>query len=427
MKMKTALISIVVCIIPISLFSAEYSLQDVFNAALQNSEKIQYSMENLNIARIGKSKSLSVLMPRIVGYGTYVEYSKRQYDDYGYLTQPDSAGQWGIRADETLSLGLREFTALSMADTGIKKSSLDLDNTKEEFLLQVARAYFDTLKAEKQVEIARANLERLNKYKDMAEKRLKVGEITKTVLLRAQGELSGAQSDMVNAENAVNLIRAVLVRLTGIETDFKIKDQPVQDKELEGLQVLKDSAYENRSDLKSLEYMKKLALQQKSYAIGSYFPNITLSALYQRTDQSPGDINKVPETASVAAGFNFPLFVGGYRKADVDEAKAKYRQAELLYEDLKKNVSVEVETAWLEVNTQKQVIVFLTDQVSFARNNFFSITRQFEMGLASSIDVLDANTLLLTSERKLANELYALQIAQLRLKRSTGTLLRDSN
>jgi len=412
MKMKTALISIVVCIIPISLFSAEYSLQDVFNAALQNSEKIQYSMENLNIARIGKSKSLSVLIPRIVGYGTYVEYSKRQYDDYGY---------------ETLSLGLREFTALSMADTGIKKSSLDLDNTKEEFLLQVARAYFDTLKAEKQVEIARANLERLNKYKDMAEKRLKVGEITKTVLLRAQGELSGAQSDMVNAENAVNLIRAVLVRLTGIETDFKIKDQPVQDKELEGLQVLKDSAYENRSDLKSLEYMKKLALQQKSYAIGSYFPNITLSALYQRTDQSPGDINKVPETASIAAGFNFPLFVGGYRKADVDEAKAKYRQAELLYEDLKKNVSVEVETAWLEVNTQKQVIVFLTDQVSFARNNFFSITRQFEMGLASSIDVLDANTLLLTSERKLANELYALQIAQLRLKRSTGTLLRDSN
>jgi outer membrane protein len=427
MKMKTALLSVVVCIIPMSLFSAEYTLKDIFSVALKNSEKIQYSMENINIARIGKSKSLSALIPRIVGYGTYAEYSKRQYDDYGYLTQPDSAGLWGIRADETFSLGLREFTALSMADTGIKKSSVDLDNTKEEFLLQVARSYFDTLRAEKQAEIARANLERLNRYKDMAEKRLKVGEITKTVLLRAQGELSGAQSDMVNAENAVNLTRAVLVRLTGIEADFTIKDQAAQDKELEALQVLKDSAYENRSDLKSFEYMKKLALQQKSYAIGSYFPNITLTALYQRTDQSPGDLNRIPETASLAAAFNFPLFVGGYRNADVEEAKAKYRQAELLYEDLKKNVSVEVETAWLEVNTQKQAIIFLTDQVSFAQNNFFSITRQFEMGLANSIDVLDANTLLLTSQRKLTNETYGLQIAQLRLKRSTGLLLKDTN
>ena len=442
MKIRTLIILVIIYMMPVSLFSAEYGLKDLFRVALQNSEKIQYSQENLNIARIGKAKAISVLIPKITGYGQYTEYKSREYSDtliqlpppfqqpieIKSLTQPDSAGGWGIRADETFSLGLREFTALSMAETGIKKSSMDLDNIKEEFLLNVAQNYFTTLRAQKQLDIAQANLERVTSYRDMADKRLKVGESTKTVLLRAEGELSGAKSDMVNARNAVNLSRAVLVRLTGIEPDFTLKELELsaQDREVEGLEVLQNTAWTNRSDLQSYEYMKKQASQQKSYAMGSYFPNVTLSGLYQRTDMSPGDINYVPETASLMASFNFPLFVGGYRKADVDEAKAKYRQASLLYDDLKKNISVEVETAWLEVNAQKETIIFVTDQVAFAKNNFYSVTRQFELGLANSIDVIDANTLLLTSERNLANEIFKLQIAFLKLKRATGTLLKES-
>jgi outer membrane protein len=412
------------CLMPTFLHAGEYSLGDLFIIALKQSEKIQYSQENLTIAKIGKTKALSVLIPRVIGYGSYTEFKDRQYDDYGYLTQPDSGGAWGIRADETFSLGLREFTALSMADTGIKKSSLDLDNTKEEFMLQVARSYFDCLRASRQYDIAKANLERLTQYRDMADKRLKVGEATKTVLLRAEGELSGSKSEMVNAGNAVNLTRAILIRLTGIEPDFTLKELNVEDKELPGLESLMESAYANRSDLKSFDYMKKLAAQQKTYAVGAYFPNITLTGLYQKTDQSPGDLNRVPETQSLGASVNFPLFVGGYRKADVDEAKAKYRQAEYLYEDMKKNIAVEVETAWLEVKARKQAIGYLTDQVAFAKNNYYSVSRQFEVGLANSIDLLDANTLLLTSERTLTNETYALQTAILKLKRATGELLK---
>ncbi len=429
------------CLMPSLLNAGEYSLNDLFIIALKQSEKIQFSQENLAIARIGKAKAISALIPRVTGYGQYTEYKSKEYS-YNYiqfpsslhmdpieiksLTQPDSAGGWGIRADESFSLGLREFTALSMAETGIKKSSLDLDNTKEEFMLQVARAYFDCLRSSRQYDIAKANLERLTQYRDMAEKRLKVGEATKTVLLRAEGELSGSKSEMVNAGNAVNLTRAVLVRLTGIETDFTLKELAVEDRELPDLESLKESAYSNRSDLKSSDFVKKLASQQKSYAIGSYFPNVTLSGLYQRTDMSPGDINYVPETASLSASFNFPLFVGGYRKADVDEAQAKYKQASLMYDDLKKNISIEVETAWLEVKARKQAIGYLSDQVAFANNNYYSVSRQFEVGLANSIDLLDANTLLLTSEKTLTNETYALQTALLKLKRATGELLNSA-
>ena len=115
-----------------------------------------------------------------------------------------------MRADESLSLSGRELTALSISRENIVKSQHDLYATREGYLLSIASAYYDVMKAKKALDIAESNLERLIKYRNAAEKRLKVGEVTKTVLLRAQGELSGARSDAIKAINALELAKAGL-------------------------------------------------------------------------------------------------------------------------------------------------------------------------------------------------------------------------
>ncbi len=50
-------------------------------------------------------------------------------------------------------------------------------------------AYYDTLSDDKLSQIAQTNVKRVKKYRDAAATRLKVGEITKTVLLRVEAEL----------------------------------------------------------------------------------------------------------------------------------------------------------------------------------------------------------------------------------------------
>jgi len=123
---------------------------------------------------------------------------------------------------------------------------------------------------------------------------------------------------------------------------------------------------------------------------------------------------------------NFPFFEGGLRQAEVKEALARERQAHHRYEDLKKTIGVEVQSAYLEVVTQKGQIRFLDDQLAFAKDNYFAVSRQFEFGLSSSIDVIDANTLLVSAERKLAEALYSYQVARLKLKKATGMLLKTA-
>ena len=84
---------------------------------------------------------------------------------------------------------------------------------------------------------------------------------------------------------------------------------------------------------------------------------------------------------------------------------------------------VEVETAYLDFLTQKGTLKSLEDQLVFAKDNFNAVTKQFEHGLAHSIDVMDANTLLVTAQRQLADVVYNYQLSIARLKRATGTLL----
>lgn len=422
---RIGLVMLFVLLSPLPLCAEEYTLEDLYRLALERSEKIKLSEENLVIAEIGKDKAMSVLFPRLSAFGNYTRFSEDKYNELNYLIQPDSAGQWGFRLDQQFSLSLREFTALSYSKQNIVKSREDLATTREEYLFQVAQAYYDVLRLKKALDIANANLERVAKYRDMAERRLKLGEVTKTVLLRADGELSGAKSDKLRTENGLAMSKAVLARIVGLQGDYSLKEHTAGEDQTLSLIELQDRAYAERSDLKALADQKKMAAQQVTYARGAFWPNVALTGMYQKADQDPASTTLNEESIYGGVGVSFPFFEGGLRKAELNEAKARERQAGYQYEDLKKTIGMEVENAYLEMITQKGNLTYLNDQLIFARDNYNAVSRQFEVGLANSIDVLDANTLLVTAERQLAQSTYTYQMSLLRIKKVTGILLRE--
>ena len=76
--------------------------------------------------------------------------------------------------------------------------------------------------------------------------------------------------------------------------------------------------------------------------------------------------------------------------------------------------------------TQKGIMEKFGAQLTFAKDNYKAVSKQFEFGLASNIDVMDANTLLVTAERQLADSRYNYKLSDLRLKRATGILLKTA-
>jgi outer membrane protein len=434
---QTLAVLIAVLISFTSCYAVDYTLEDLYKIALVRSEKIQISAEDVVIAEKTKDKAMSFLMPRLSAAAGYARYNDSKFADNGSYLQPFDRTGFEIRLDQSASLGGRELTALRITKEGIQKSKQELYSVKEGYMLNVTAAYYDTLRIDKLSQIAQANVDRVKKYRDAAATRLKVGEITKTVLLRAEAELSGAQSELIRTDNNYKLAKTILSRVVGLEGDYQLKEGyhpldvvsgQLDSFVIEGcptmiVECLKDKAASERADLKALQIQKIIAGDQVSFAKGAYWPTLAVEGVYYKKDETRETSGLVKDSAYAGLRLSFPFFEGGLRVAEVQEADAKRRQVDYAYADLKKTIDVEVETAYLDHLTQKGLLKSLTDQYIFAKENYNAVSKQFDFGLASSLDVLDANTALLDSERQLANVIYLYQFSSLRLKRATGVLL----
>jgi len=406
--------------------AAEYSLADLYRQALKNSEQIRLAEENVFISQMGKSKAWSLLIPKLTASGGYIRYTDEKYimgDPARGLLQPQNAETWSVRAEQTFSVSARELNALKAAGQTITKSEYDLGAAKTDYVLAVATSYYDVLKARKALEIATANMARLTQYRNAVEKRVKVGEQTKTALLRASGELSGARADYIRATNILQLARAALVRVTGVEEDFRLKEEAGAASGAFELGHLRKTAFESRLDLKSSDMQTQIAAEQVKYARGAFWPSVGVFAVYAGADQNSATAALNRESIYGGVSLVFPFFEGGLRVAELKEARARERQAQLVYEDLKKSVDIELQGVYLELETQKSAMIFLEDQLNFARDNYDDIVRQYTNGLANTLDVMDANSLLLSSERNYNEVVYNYQLAQLKVRRADGTLL----
>lgn len=413
----------------------EYSLEDLYRIALERSEKIKISGEEVYVSESGKDKALSALLPKFSAFWDYTRYTEQKFFTQAvtpFVIQPQYSITWGLRLDQSVSLSGREITAFKIAEKNIEKSKYDLRAMREKYLFEVSSAYYDVLRAKSAVEIAKTSVERLAKHRDAAATRLKVGEVTKTALLRAQAELSGAQSELVKAENNLKLARAILARLAGLSDDYELKevagsaDLGILPPDYGGSTVdyLREIAMSERAELKAIGLQKKIADAQVKYAQGTYWPTLSIEGVYSRLKNEPSSPFFIDETIYGALNLNFTFFEGGLRKAEVRESEARQRQAGLALEDLKKDITIEVENAYLDFMTQKGVLKSLEDQLTFAKDNYDAVSKQFEFGLADSIEVMDANTLLVTAEKQLANAKYDYQLSILRVESASGTLLK---
>lgn len=400
------------------------TIADVFFIALKKAEKVRIAEENIIISKEGKYKALAGLLPTITASGKYTDYTNEKIVNSSII-QPDKSMLWGLTIEEKLSLGGKEFTNYAISKDTFTKTEFDVTSFKEQYLLRVAQDLYEYLKAKRAVEIAASNVERLRKHRDAAKVRLKVGEVTKTDLLRAEAELSGAEAELISARNSLKVAKVILARDAGIEGDFEILETKLNDPYYSlTVDHVKALAKELRPEIKVALLSKEIARKNVNSAISSFFPTLTLSANYQKLDQEPSNQMTNKESTYAIASINFPIFEGGLRRAEVGEAKAKLRQAELQYEDTVKEVFIDVESAYHNYVTFRDTIKSLEDEVAYARDNFNSVSKQYQFGLASSLDVTDANTFLVTAERKLMEAQYNYQLAILRLRQATGTLLK---
>jgi outer membrane protein TolC len=319
-------------LIPCSLYAEVYSLNELYKLALERSEVIKIAEEDLYISEREKDKTLADLIPTFSAFGQHTRYSEEKLSA-GFLLQPSHTNEWGLRLNNTYSLGGREFRARDISRQEVEQSRFDLYSVREGYLMNVAVQYYDVLRAKREIEIAVANVQRLTTERDAAKKRLEVGTAIKTALLRAEAELAAAQSELIRAENVLKVAKNNLSKTVGIRGDYDVqepregidfilpKDGEIELSLLTGectlpvIDCLIELALSERSEIKSLTIKNRIAEDNIYQSKSTYWPDLSVEGIYSREENDPSRSFELNEQIYGVLRLDFPFFEGGLSTA----------------------------------------------------------------------------------------------------------------
>lgn len=178
---------------------------------------------------------------------------------------------------------------------------------------------------------------------------------------------------------------------------------------------------QRRPDVQSAEARLRAAGARVDAARAAYFPSISLTGAWGRES---GDFSKLMDAPSliwnVVASVTQPIWDGGRISAQNDIAKSQRVQAELDYRDSVAGAFREARDAldaFAEAQATLQILQRRVDALVRAEN----LTRvRFEGGVASRLDLIEAERLSLTAQANQADAKRALAAAQADVFRVLG-------
>ncbi len=397
------------------------TLSEAYRLSVLAHEDVVIAGEGVSLARTDIRKADSEFLPSITAEGSFEKFTTNKRAS-GFLLQPDNSRLLNLVVSQPVFKGGASWNGRRSAVLSLKKSREGVKAAGETIMRDTARAYFGVLKALRDVEIEESALDRSKKRKEVAAARYEVGEVTKSDLLRAESEEAGTEADLISARSALRNAKNIFRRFVPVEGEFRLQDPRIKSDSGFNQEELIKRAYKNRLDLTLSSLDEEIASMGVKQAWAGFLPTVRVDGNYTRRDRTPSTSFLLKETISATAVLTYPIFEGGLRVAELSEARTKLRIEGLKLRGLKKDIIVQVRQAFNDVEEKEAVIKSLKRQLKFANENYRMVFEQFKSGVATNVDVTDANTELLTADRSLMNALFDLELALVELKYATGTL-----
>jgi outer membrane protein len=405
-----------------------FTLQDAYTAALKTNENVVIAEEGVFQAESRVEQARSYLLPRLTGIAGYTRYDKTLPPNGGqFLFQPLAQSQAVIELSQPLYTGGRTLAAYRTAKTQSDASRKQLSTTRQDMLMSVADAYYEVLKAGKLVEVSKDSLARMEEYKKVTERVASTRRTKANIsdLLRARTLVSQAGISVTTSTDRLKIAKQRLSLLTRLPGDATVAEPQPLSIPTEPLDRLKQTALESRDDYANSRLNLKAAEENITIVKGAHYPQLSAVGGMQYTDSYPA--TGLDATVYYAGlRLQIPIFEGGLMRAEVSEARSKFRQTELALEQLRRNIESDVYESYINLQTLTTVLSTAKMQYADAKENFDAVTSLFTEGLASSLAVIDAQQALFVAERELVNATYDQQTAILHLQKSIGLLEKNN-
>ena len=413
---------------------------EIGNAGVRNDLLTLYREALANDAVLASARALQVatqeripqaraaLLPNLGATARY-DYNLYRSSTPGLDSVNSNYSVYGAGLDLTVPIYRpQNWTALDQARLTVLQSEAQLAQSQQDLALRVAIAYFNVLAARDQLIALVASKQATGEQLQQARREFEVG--TKTIIDTNEAQ---ARFDQIAAQEQVAL-GALLVRRSELrviiarepDTLAPLRERPTLNAPLP--QDINDWVRAAEAGSFSVQIARtgyEIATREIQRQRDAYKPTVDLVSGYNfnKFNGTQGsDTNPRINSGSIGVALNVPIYTGGLIQSRVREALALQERSNADLESARRNAANAARDAYTGVNFGLAQVSALESAEVSARTQLESTQLGYEVGVRIQLDVLNATTQLVQTQRDLKRARYDVLLAGLRLKAAAGTL-----
>ncbi|WP_207492380.1 TolC family protein [Aridibaculum aurantiacum] len=418
-------------------------LKDALNYAVkasQNARKARLDVENSQY-QIDEVRSRA--LPQINGSGglTYnpiLQQSALPGDFFGRpgTTMLVAFGQkWNASAAVSLNQTIFDnsvFTGLKAARTTAEFYMLNAKLTEEQIIEQVATNYYQVLVQRQQLKVLDTTIKNTQKVQGVLQSLYDNGLAKKIDVDRIAVNVSNLRSRRQQLLNGLELLQNQLKFYIGlpIETPITIPDVELATVKPQAVPQGDSIDLASRTEIAVLETQSDLLQFQKKSVQNEYLPSLSLSSSYSYQGLS----NSFPifkgqnrganwfDVASVGLNLRVPIFNGHATRARLRQADVKIRKLDEDIAQTRLALNLAYENAKTQINNSIITLQNQDENVKLAEQVYFNTQNNYNNGLASLTDLLNAETSLTEAQTNYSSALLNYKVSEIQLVKSQGSL-----
>lgn len=424
-----------------------YTLDSAVQAAISNNYLVHSTMNLLKAAEAQNRGAIAGMLPELS-----FDYSAIGLKNQPYLQIPHrplpvfTAGRpngdsvylpsrmymngtalinWEVELKQPIFTGFALLHEKRLAALGIDRAKVQREEAILNIIEETKIAYFNVLRAQKQLQVATERVEQLTSHVQEAKHFYGKGIVAYNDLLKSQVALADAVQYKTQATANLDIARANFNTILNksLESPVALKDITTVSSSTYDLAALTHAALQDRPELKALGIKVQQADTKAKLAQSEYYPHVFAFAAYAQAGQDGlAARNAYQDQYNQMVGIGIKWTIFNWLKTTDTAQQADYMTSALRDQlNLFVNaVKLQVKSTLEELNTAGDNISTSQAALNQAKENYRITNLQYGQQLVTSTEVLDAQTYLTQSELNYYNALYGYEISRAKLERSIG-------
>lgn len=395
----------------------KWDLKTCIDYALEHNIQVKKSKVSLEESKENTLQAKSQLFPSL-SFSTGHDLVNRPFSDKGVSGDKNSyTGSYGLNSSVALYNGGKLRLGVRQQEVSDEIQRLYIQEAENNIQVSITESYLQMLYAAESVVINQNTVEVSAAQCERARQLLEAGSLSRSDLAQLVSQYSMDKYQLVAAQSALDEQRLALKQLLELNLTDEIE---LVIPELSGRDVLRALPAKENVYTAALAFMpevesSRLSVESAhfdvSMARSGYLPSLSLTAgvgtsHMSGTGNSFGNQVKHNFNESIGVTLNVPIYSKRQNKSAVKIAQLKVENADLDYQNARKDILKTVETVYLDALSYQNRYQAAEESVTAARVSYELVQEQFNLGMKNTVELLTEKNNFLSAQQEMIQAKY---------------------